>query len=227
MRSGKRVSRLCPECQEEFLALETEIRRGSGKFCSISCYNKYRAKHGVPSRHKRTWLRCLECGKEYWVHNARIRKQKRYGETKFCCNECRYSYWKKHGTPIYRPPGLPASAYGFPELKRSQRVIGEKGYVFVYRPLDHPGRISKSGKVHHRIREHTLVMEKMLGRTLYPYEKVHHRNGIKSDNRPENLELWVRKHSDGVRVSDVYGRDIDRLLERVSQLESELARLKT
>ena len=226
IRRGKTVAKSCQECGKEFLAWQMEINRGGGKFCSIPCYNSYRAKHGVPSRHKRTWLKCSECGKDYWVHNARIRKERRYGEVKFCTNKCRYSYWKKHGTPIYRPPGLPASSYGFPNRQRNEKVLGDKGYVFVYRPLDHPGRINKSGKVQHRIREHISVMEKMLGRYLYPYEKVHHKNGIKADNRPDNLELWVRKHSDGVRVSDIYAKDIDRLLQRISQLETELAKLK-
>ncbi|TMK84771.1 MAG: HNH endonuclease, partial [Actinobacteria bacterium] len=38
--------------------------------------------------------------------------------------------------------------------------------------------------------EHILVMEQLLGRYLSPDETVHHRNGVRNDNRPENLELW-------------------------------------
>jgi len=50
--------------------------------------------------------------------------------------------------------------------------------------------------------EHILVMEQLLGRYLLPDERLHHRNGVRNDNRVENLELWVRAQPSGIRVDD-------------------------
>lgn len=53
------------------------------------------------------------------------------------------------------------------------------------------------------IPEHRLVMSQALGRSLLPGESVHHKNGVRSDNRVDNLELWVTHQPAGQRTEDL------------------------
>lgn len=64
-----------------------------------------------------------------------------------------------------------------------QLKIIKDGYVLIYQP-DHPYADHQG-----HVREHRLVMEAKLGRYLFPWEKVHHKFGIRDDNRPEMLEI--------------------------------------
>ena len=76
------------------------------------------------------------------------------------------------------------------------RTLNSAGYVNIFRP-EHPAA-SNNGYV----LEHRLVMEGLLSRYLLPDENVHHINGVRTDNRPENLELWSISQPPGQRVED-------------------------
>lgn len=77
--------------------------------------------------------------------------------------------------------------------KARGRFIDKSGYVIL---------TSRRGDNGYQQPEHRAVMEAMLDRKLKPHETVHHRNGVRHDNRPDNLELWSGRHGRGHRVDD-------------------------
>jgi len=123
---------------------------------------------------------CLQCSKQFMG---------RYKDTKFCCWSCSTKWNWKHGFK-----GRPAH----PELRKPTT---SGGYVKLYSP-NHP-KADNDGYV----LEHRLVMESSIGRYLDTSEIVHHRNGIKKDNRIENLTIVSKKHHLGVVICPHCGKD--------------------
>lgn len=86
------------------------------------------------------------------------------------------------------------------------KACGYKGRK--WRPINPNGHIHSSGYVRLHLKGggkqlmQRAVMEKTLGRKLLRLETVHHKDGNKLNNAPENLELWSKAHPAGQRVID-------------------------
>lgn len=140
--------------------------------------------------------KCDWCGKEFKNYYSNVRKNKK----QFCSVECQTKwrsianlgennpfFGKKHKKEVKEKQ----SRYMSNKIKGSNnpswnggRRKSSDGYILVYKP-EHPLTGNQNC-----VREHRLVMEKALGRYLSVDEIVHHINGIRTDNRIENLMLF-------------------------------------
>jgi len=207
----------CEACGKAYQKRPYERRKRD--YCSQECYHANKSKH----RPGRTVLHfsCENCGKDV----SRFKGHET--EHVFCSREC---YWKSdfHAETVAvanaarnisalevepcancsKPVTRYASSRGkrlfcntdcHNAFRRSRqtRHVTAGGYVRVFVGADYPGA-TKSGHVF----EHRKVMQDVLGRPLIDAENVHHINGVRDDNRPENLELWSHSQPRGQRVAD-------------------------
>lgn len=108
-----------------------------------------------------------------------------------------------HGRGLCRTHLRRLTTLGDPAPERPVRSPGDEGWVtHGYRGIVVPDDLRHlTGGAAHAL-EHRVVMAVLLGRALVEGESVHHRNGDRLDNRPENLELWSSRQPAGQRVED-------------------------
>lgn len=178
LRSKERITKPCDHCGEPVTRLKSAD--APRFYCNKQCYwaSDSRANHARALNRSRfpegkTPVPCLECGKQT------MRTASKVGKTNFCSRDCMYAYRRGEG----------------------KSFINSYGYIVVGTPIDYPGARA-NGSRSGQILEHRKVMQDMLGRPLLDSENVHHINGVRTDNRPENLELWSRSQPAGQRVED-------------------------
>lgn len=160
---------------------------------------------------------CEWCGEEYTNRNRQAAH--RFRARRFCSNDCAYASKRQS------PDAKPCEYCGEPMHYEPSRGIQDfKGRRFCSLTcMNHARGVGEKTKYRNvsvdgqRIPEHRAVMEQVLGRRLHPWETVHHKNGIRLDNSPENLELWASGHPSGQRIEDLVAFVVEHYPEEVEE----------
>lgn len=191
----------CERCNQDYTPKDSHEAK-TRRFCSGSCAVKATheanpdrpgpmtgkkhseaARKAIAAANMRRWMRIVRPG-------AEVRQ----------CTQCQTDFPMTNGSkPSRRFCSKSCAAKAQPTGPshpnwKNGRNITTSGYVQI-RTLNPDGTYSYE-------LEHRAVMERLIGRSLVGDENVHHKNGDRTDNRPENLELWATSQPSGQRVAD-------------------------
>lgn len=152
--------------------------------CSVEGCNRYVVSHGLCGMHRQRQLK----------HGATDEPLHKFGHRvpRMCSvPDCSMKV-RSHGMCRIHWGRFKNRGTTAPLVRQRNDYVEPKGYIRRYVDGKRQGQLL-----------HRLVMQEYLGRALLPGESVHHKNGIKGDNRIENLELWVSWQPNGSRVDDL------------------------
>jgi hypothetical protein len=190
---------ICKECKKEF-----EFIRKNRIFCSDRCARENRKLKEPPQKKVCPTCKIQKNREDFWTSKGKA------SGLHFECRTCgteklknKPDEWKvkekiRHKIKSRKKLGLSVDlsiSYKRAKNQDSWKSMSN-GYIIIGRP-NHPNS-RKSGMMF----EHVFVMSEYLKRSLAKHENVHHKNGLRYDNRIENLELWSTSQPSGQRVDD-------------------------
>ena len=199
------VKRICLKCKKVFWVQPNVVKSGRGKYCSKKCWyatnsiilkndkerfnNNFGFKKGITP-----WNKGKEC---LYMHGENNPKWRQKIEKK--CPECGKIFFVIPSKEKYRK---------FCSIKCRGKhnftgICHDQGYVWIYKP-SHPRAHKKGGKCGF-VKRSYLVIEKVIGRYVRIGEIVHHKNRIRNDDRPENLQLCAN-HSEHTKIHSLSNR---------------------
>jgi hypothetical protein len=191
------LTKICPICNKQYQVCPSHDKKKS--VCSLSCKRKKQEKQKIQNA-------CLYCGKKYKLCKSRAKHERYCSSTckekyskerkRQVCLQCNKVFYKQYKTVCCSTKcrslyfsGKNCTSYVNGKSKQATGYIviltGPKKYEF----------------------EHRLIMEKKIGRKLKKREVVHHINGIKTDNRIENLLLMDKKDHDRMHTIERHKKE--------------------
>lgn len=186
----------CKFCGKDFTVPYKSIKR---LYCSHKCANIATAE----SREKRVKFTCKICGKGFEVVKGAVKVRQKTSEIQYCSKKCMGLGMRKRETVrcLNCGEGFETTRNNFCsrvcacEYKKKMNGIGGHWYENGYKVLWNGGR---------PVKEHIYTMERHIGRKIKQGEVVHHKNGVRDDNRIENLEIMSHaEHSSFHRKAEI------------------------